>query len=320
MTKEEVFDLLQFDAAERGRVLQGEIVSRDFKELSDKELSVSLAMVVPVPMDRLLADLRSGKVLEHDRQLLSYGIIHDEKTLDRDLAGVAFTSDEAGEIDKLLAARPGSEFNLSVEELGRFDALRRRRSGAGCSKEPSCADEVISVYRGILKDRIESYRARGLAGIEPYSRGNGPTADPRQELRTAMSDLKVLTERMPMTMRAFAEYPQGDQSALEQWVVWLKQRVQDRPTFVLSHRCLHVLPPVAFLAERQFYVEQSYNSLQIIAGLFPMESKTLVFYLNRTSTDQVAGFMKATRHGMGRKIMAKEIRAHFEQLREALSK
>ena len=45
-----------------------------------------------------------------------------------------------------------------------------------------------------------------------------------------------------------------------------------------------------------------------------------VFYLNRTSTDQVAGLMKGTRHSMGRNIMAKEIRAHFEELRMNLAK
>ena len=39
----------RFDVAERQRILQGEIVTRDFEELSDKELSVALAMTVPLP-------------------------------------------------------------------------------------------------------------------------------------------------------------------------------------------------------------------------------------------------------------------------------
>ena len=40
---------------------------------------------------------------------------------------------------------------------------------------------------------------------------------------------------------------------------------------VLAHRVRHVEPAFAFLAERQYYVGHSYNSLQIVAGLFPIE-------------------------------------------------
>ncbi|PYQ10125.1 MAG: hypothetical protein DMH00_11785 [Acidobacteria bacterium] len=54
------------------------------------------------------------------------------------------------------------------------------------------------------------------------------------------------------------------------------------------------------------------------AGLVPADGKTLVFYLNRTSTDQVAGFMTGTRHSMGRKIMEKEVRKHFEDVLASL--
>ena len=167
-----------------------------------------------------------------------------------------------------------------------------------------------------MKERIAAYQARGMAGIAPYAREGGKTAEPQQELLTATNALQVLSQKMPQVFQAFAKYPQGDPGQLEHRFYWLKQMIQDRPTFVLSHRCVHVDPPLAFLAERQFYVGQSYNSLQVVVGLFPLEGKTLVFYLNRTSTDQVAGFMQGTRHSMGRKIMAKEIRAHLGELRQ----
>jgi len=86
----------------------------------------------------------------------------------------------------------------------------------------------------------------------------------------------------------------------------------------LAHRVLCVRDGMAFAAERQIYVGQSYNSLQILYGLVPADGKTLVFYLNRTSTDQVAGFMTGTRHSMGRKIMEKEVRKHFEDVLASL--
>ena len=70
--------------------------------------------------------------------------------------------------------------------------------------------------------------------------------------------------------------------------------------------------------ERQFYVGQSYNSLQILYGLVPTAGKTIVFYLNRTSTDQVAGFPTGTRHSLGRKIMEKEVRRPLEEVLASL--
>ncbi len=71
---------------------------------------------------------------------------------------------------------------------------------------------------------------------------------------------------------------------------------------------------------RQFYVGQSYNSLQILIGLFPAGDKTTMFYLNRTSTDQVAGFLSGTRRSIGRKLMEKAIREQFVTALAAVSK
>ena len=318
VTKEEVFDLLRFDPAQREQVLQGEIVSREFEELSDKELAVSVAMLLSVPADRVLESVRSGKILERDRKLLAHGVIGGDPIDDGDFAAVEFTAQESSEVGALLQAQPGSKFNLSAEELARFADLRKRFSPGSCGAGTECAAGVTSEYRRVLRERAAAYRAQGVAGIAPYAREDGKTSEPGQELRTAAAAMKLLSQRLPEVHRAFADYPKGNQGLFEHRFVWFKHNVQDRPTFVLSHRALHVEPPLAFLAERQFYVGQSYNSLQIVVGLFPLDGKTLVFYLNRTSTDQVAGFMTGTRHSMGRKIMAKEIRTYFEELRTIL--
>ncbi len=42
--------------------------------------------------------------------------------------------------------------------------------------------------------------------------------------------------------------------------------------------------------------------------------------MNRTSIDQVAGFMTGTRHSLGRKFMEKEIRKQFEAALAAVGK
>ena len=68
-------------------------------------------------------------------------------------------------------------------------------------------------------------------------------------------------------------------------------------------------------AERQFYVGLSYNSLQITYMALPVPAGSVLFYTNRTSTDQVTGFGRSVRHAIGRGMMEAEVKAFLDQLR-----
>ena len=312
---------LGFTAEERERLLRGEIVTHAVQELSDKELAVTMAMLVPAPLANLLEFARSGKELEINRDILAHAVLGEGGAGaddDRNFQDAGFTPSEASEVLDLLEVRPGNKFNLSQAEVQRFAELRRKFPPKECKKDPACADAVVSTLRSVLRERLQAYRERGLAGIEPYAREGGKLSNPAEELRTATSAAQILHQEYPQLFDAFLNYPKGDQTGIENRFLWLKQRIQDRPTFILAHRALCVRDGMAFAAERQFYVGQSYNSLQILYGLFPTGGKTLVFYLNRTSTDQVAGVMTGTRHSMGRKIMEKEVRKHFEEVLASL--
>ncbi|MGH9361355.1 MAG: hypothetical protein ACRD2T_05515, partial [Thermoanaerobaculia bacterium] len=48
--------------------------------------------------------------------------------------------------------------------------------------------------------------------------------------------------------------------------LWVKQRVEGRPAFILAHRLFYRVGDGALMAERQFYAGHSYNSLQIFVG------------------------------------------------------
>ena len=312
---------LGFSAEEQERLQRGEIVSHEVKELSDKELAITVAMLVPAALEDLLDFARSGKELEINRDILAHGLLGDgaagfgSATVFRN---AGFLPSEGSEVHDLFDAQPGSRFNLSQSELQRFADLRKRFKAKGCEKEPACAEAVVSNLQDLLRERVEAYRERGLSGIEPYAREAGKTANPAEELRRATSAAQLLARDYPQLFDALLNYPRGDQSGIESQFLWLKQKIQDRPTFILAHRFLYEHDGMAFAAERQFYVGQSYNSLQILYGLIPTGGKTLVFYVNRTSTDQVAGFPIGTRHSMGRKVMDKEVRKHFEAVLASL--
>lgn len=310
LTAEEVFARLGFTAAEQEKLRAGDIVAHAFEELSDKELAITMAVLVPASLSDLLDLARSGDGLGINRDVLAFQTI----TGDDSFRAIGFDDAEGSEIRKLLQARPESDFNLSADEVERFKALRERFPGDGCDRDSACRSAVNDEYRSVLQGRFHAYQERGLAGIAPYAREGGKTADPAAELRGAAEALQLVAAKFPGAFEAFSRYPAGDQSLLENHFLWIKQKVQDRPTFILAHRALLVRDGIALAVERQFFVGQSYNSLQVGYGLIPQGDRTLVFYLNRTSTDQVAGFMQGTRHSMGRKIMEKEVRKHFRDV------
>lgn len=321
-TSERVLKYLSFTPAEQEALRRGEITSHAVDELSDKELAITEAMLVPTPVNDLLDFLRSGKVLETDRDTLAHGAIAVDASGHFDpaaLDGVGLEASEAKEVRELLEAGPGSSVNLSAAELDAFAGLRRAFPPKECGRDPHCAEAVVSAYRKVLRDRLAAYLDRGIAGIGPYARDGNKTADPADELRKAAGAARFLEQWDPQVFAAFRDFPKSDQGGIENRFLWLKQTVQDRPAFILSHRTLCIRDGIAVAAERQFYVGHSYNSLQILVGLVPMEGRTLVVYLNRTSSDQVAGVMTGTRHGVGRHIMEKEIRGQFEDIRAKLA-
>ncbi len=56
------------------------------------------------------------------------------------------------------------------------------------------------------------------------------------------------------------------------------------------------------------------------SDLIPVEKGTLVVYLNRTSTDQVAGFGSSTKRALGSKIMTSRLEDLFHKLKSAAEK
>jgi hypothetical protein len=91
--------------------------------------------------------------------------------------------------------------------------------------------------------------------------------------------------------------------------------VEDRPTFILAHRTSYQTPDFAVLTEAQFYVSHSYNCNFVLCAGFAVEGGTIVFYQNRTITDQVAGFGSSLKHSIGRKQMLSELADNLKDIR-----
>ena len=253
--------------------------------------------------------------------LLSY---HHIPTAQRSelLKGKILTSDIGEGMDKELAVGVIMFMPAPMDRLveyvhtGQWFTSDRDVIAFGELKEPVTLDSFPpAAPRAELLRRYEAYRQRGLAGIEPRGR-----ARPSEELQSALKEEKLLATFFPAIHQALRLYPGAQPADLQHRYFWINQRVENRPAFILAHRSYFVRPDGAFMAERQFYVEHSYNSLFLLAGVMPMSGGTIVLYSNRTFTDQVAGLGSGLRHSIGRKQMRDEIVKGFEQIRTTVSR
>jgi hypothetical protein len=311
-----VLAYLGFDAKAKRDLLAGEIISTRIPESKEEtELAIAIAMFARTTPGAIYAGVAAGETLRADREILELHEITSWPPAEADFAGVQLGADESGEVAKLLRVEGGSEFNLSSEEIERFRALRSEFSGKGVEKDPAVRRAVSAALQGVLLERYRAYREKGLAGIAAYDRGGKKRVDPAEKLRLAGNAAKFFRRHEPELYRAFVDFPKIDPAEAEHRFYWIKQRVQDRPTLVLSHRMLTKQPTYVASAERMYYVGHSYNSVQIIAAALPVEEGLVAFYSNRTSIDQLAGFGGKVARPIAAPRLIERVTKRFETVR-----
>ena len=135
----------------------------------------------------------------------------------------------------------------------------------------------------------------------------------------AINETKTAARRQDF-FQALLNYPADPLPDMEHRFYWFKKTVEDRPTFILAHRAERRAANAALLTEEQFYVGHSYNANFIAGGCLEVQGGTLVFYVNRTFTDQVAGFGSGLKHGIGRGRMLSEVATNLKRIRDQLQK
>ena len=299
---------LGFEESDRDRLAQGDIISRELEEDSKKELALAVAMVVKAPFGEVFDRLQKRAIDDVDETILFHGVLPDGAVSAEFFSSLHFDS---GELDKLLKVEPGSDFNLSQPEIEKLEGIAKANESAPIAKQRQA---IAQGYREILAQRVSAYRQGGLAGIAPYTRG-GDEAQPEKELGLAIEEMKFVETGAPTFYHAFKNFPADAKPAVESQFTWQIQSIQERPTVVLVHRMIERHEDYAVAGRREYFVGQSFNSLQIVAGAFSFGEDTLIFYTNRTFTDQVAGFGSGTKHTIGRKMMLGEVVKLFESIR-----
>ena len=317
VTIDQMMAHLGFDASYRRALLDGKILSTGMPEMEQmrEELAVAAVMlVVKAPLDKVVAAYLDGESFRQNSDIIEYKTVRStaksSPTADEELRTIGYTDRESSEVKKLIGFKGGDLFNFSREEIGQFQVIG--------SKAPDARAEVSLVLRRILSERLQSYRLHGLEAIKPYDRLKGKRSHPGKELTVAIASTKLLGDHFPDFYRSLLKYPEETLKGVNNEYYWFKNRLDNRPTFQLSHYMADIRDNYAIVAELQFYVEHTYNSMFTIIGCVPYEGGTVVFCANRTFTDQVAGFGSSLKRSVGRHRVEDAISSHFAKLRRAL--
>ena len=306
---EDVIALLTLKQGQIAQLDQGKIVAFDIDEATQKELAIGLVMYFPSSPAKIAAFFKQGDLARVDPDISAHGEIKPGSTIEA-FKGFVFTPEQRNEVQNLLAAEAGDQFNLAAEEINSFAALKKKLTGAN---ETDQITGVSQHYRQILFQRWQAYQKRGLAGIAPYARATA-SANPADELRSAATSSRLLALLPSNLQQAWLKYPTQLPPATEERFFWLNRRVEDRSTAILSHRIQQTNDNFSVILVRQFFVGHSYNSSHLIIGCLPYRNGAIVFYAHRTSTDQVAGLGSGLKRSIGREHMKKQMIKNLKQL------
>lgn len=288
-----------FTAAQVSQVNAGQLVRGSAEASSPRELVAVFAFRVATAPTDLVKDARTGLLDRVDPNTQAFGMITGAPG---DFAKLVLTDAHAA---RFRNAAPGSDLNLSTEEIAKLQALGANAATA----------DVTTAVRELLAARVAAYRANGLAGIAPYARSGGATRDAAAEIRSALGASRLLQQYAPAAHRAMAEYPAARPAGAEENFRWTLFDAHGVPTIALTHSLFIPDGDAWVVMQRQFYVSAGYNSMEAVGGFLPSQSDTIVAYGGRTSTDQVEGVGGSTRRSLGSRVLASQLESMFEKAR-----
>lgn len=307
-TLEQILADFGYPADAAGQVRAGQVVEKGLDATSLRELATSMAFLVKAPPKKVVQLFEEGKGFKDDPQVVAVVQLPADAGPDA-LKAVVLDPGGDAEAQRYLAAAPGDTLNLSNEEIARFTAL----SGGG--KAPVGKSAVEQALRGVLADRLQAYRSKGLAGVAPYARAKNAQSQPGMELRRATEAAIGLRKYAPSFHNALRTYPEGKPAELAETFFSIRYDIGGRPNVTLRHRLAMPVGDAYAVVDREFYVSHDYNETQAVAAMLPVDGGTAVLYANRTTTDQLGGFGASAKQAIGRSMLAKQIRAIFEKAR-----
>ncbi|MEJ2130047.1 MAG: hypothetical protein P8Y95_00090 [Gammaproteobacteria bacterium] len=282
-------------AAEHERIISGEMITAVGGELEIDEAQLGAAQLMYLPVSLDAVSERLGRVAKFHRNA-----VEAQKLIDANDAVNIVTLDEQ-KAKRLREAEPGDPLNFSGPE---FQQLRT-------------SDDVADTLNDILTARYRAYRRRGLNGIEPYLRDNDEVFNVSVVLQESIHEGDITDKYFHEFRAAALHYPTAGTDLSHRFFA-VEREMDDRPQYLLTHWIIDRADNYVLVLQRQFYVNHTYQTLQIIFVCAPYHEGVVMIMLNQTFTEKVEGFGSGIAHEIGRERLAETIAETFEDIKASL--
>jgi hypothetical protein len=295
-TVQDFLALMKLSPAEIAQAQAGEIIEKTAKGSNERELVAVMAFMIPnVQPDDIVTRGKGGLLDQVADSTISFSILPEAPTV-QDFAKLELRPEDVSGFAK---AKAGEDFNFSDAELATLHKL---------GPNPS-AGQVKQIIDALLLGRLQAYKAKGLAGIAPYQRSDDEVRSAADDLRAASLASKGVEKIAPAAYKLLLDYPSSIPPGTQETFRWSYIDAHGEPTIVLTQNLYIPDGGVWLVVQRQFYVSGGYNCEQALAAIVPVKEGTAVFYINRTSTDQVMGFGGGAKRSIGSSVLASQLKA-----------
>jgi len=262
------------------------------------EVAVFAAVPIEIDGDRLVAWMRRIEELKQSSRVLAIGRFSDPPRIE-DLAELSLDDEDLSAIRSCQPGRCG--LKLTADEIAE---LRRVTAGAG----QDWKSLLQQAFRTMVLNRVNAYRAGGLAALPPYADDGDGDVWPSTAFATLLGHSVFLSERLP----AFVEHLSGRTPLpdVESFVYWSKERLARKAIISATHVSIMRTPdermPDALVSGKEIfathYVNASLGLTTIIRG--GDGSHNYLAYLNRSEIDVLGGMFG----GLVRSVLERRLR------------
>ena len=305
---------LNVSASEIEGLEQGDILSfsDEAYESTARDLAADAVVLVDTDAEAVIKMLEGAVSVLPDKKVLDHSEIRGETDFEK----VAYNESEYDEVSRLFKAKPGKDFNFSAAEYKLLKTtLNPVRNGSKAEK----VEAASTAIRDILTARYNSYRTKGLEGIDSYERSRGKVIDVSEELLFATKTFEPFKSEYPAFYEVLENYPSGA-DCCEHKYRWLKLDVRDQPTFVLTHTIIQKTQDYILYTERFYFVNSTLDSLQVTLSWLPYDEDTYMGLAMSASTDILDSIMGRMLRPLGRNKAKKLVTGVVDDIRDALQK
>jgi len=293
-----VLDALGTKDSDIKKLESGKVVNFDGApfENSSRELATDATVLINAPVPEVLEKLEATDSIVPSRKIIASGRLTGEG----DFSGISFEDNDKdnAEVQKLIKAKPGSDFNLSKEE---WEWLQEHNKGAASLDAAGQRKLAAEAVQHILKGRYLAYREKGLEGIAPVLRNRKKSVDVSSDLRKTNATHQPIEEWFPDYYKVLTSYPEGA-DCCEHEFRWLKVKIAKRRTFALTHTIVQEKDDYLLYTERFYYLDNSGNYGQVMLAWLPYEDNTYMGLAMSANTEVLDSLLGKILRSLGRNM------------------